>query len=170
VIVGDTLEGGQYTSRSGGFGPALSNILTSYVNQSVRYDAIDAPPGYDIGDGILRVRPTYKSGYAIEVGSTNFVSALGRLVGNQGKAIALMSGHLRPADQPEAEPELFFTNSVGRFAIQGLEPGKSYRVELFSTPRTGFEFTVPADNAGLLDLQIVSVPIEVLEDEQGQGT
>lgn len=160
VIVGDSFEDGHYTSRSGAFGPALSNLLTSYVNQSVRYDALDAPVGYDIGEGILRVRPTYRSGYAIEVGSDAFVSALGRLHGNGGVPLALMSGRLIALDAPDAEPELFFTNSVGRFAIQSLEPGKRYRVELFSEPRINFEISVPADNTGLLDLQTITLPID----------
>lgn len=165
VIVGESLEGGRYTSRSGAFGPALSNLLTSYVNQSVRYDAINAPRGYDIGEGILRVHPAYKSGYAIEVGSDAYVSALGRLVGNGDKALALVSGRLVSLDNPEAEPQLFFTNSVGRFAVQSLEPGKRYRVELYTSPAQGFEFTVPEESDGLLDLQIVKVPVDVVEDE-----
>ncbi|WP_295166760.1 hypothetical protein [uncultured Brevundimonas sp.] len=164
VIVGDSFQGGRYTGRSGLLGGAVANNLTAYVNQSVRYDVLDAPLGYNIGDGVSRVRPTYKSGYAIEVGSAKFVSALGRLVGNAGRPVALMSGRIRPADDPTAAPELFFTNSVGRFAMQNLEPGKRYRVELFSTPALGFEFTVPADNEGLLDLQVVNVPLDVPED------
>lgn len=164
VIVGDNFEGGRYQGRSGALGPALANGLSSYVNQSVRYDALNAPLGYDIGDGILRVRPTYRSGYALEVGSAAFVSALGRLVGNQNKPIALMSGRIRPVDEPDAAPELFFTNSVGRFAVQNLEPGKRYRVELFSTPALGFEFTVPEDNEGLLDLEVITVPLDVPEE------
>lgn len=164
VLVGESLEGGRFTARSGAFGPALANTLTSYVNQTVRYDAIDAPLGYDVGEGLLRVRPTYRSGYAIEVGSENFVSALGRLVGNGGKPVALVSGRVRDLDNPDAEPELFFTNSVGRFAVQNLAPGRRYRVELFTDPVQGFEFTVPEDTDGLLDLQVVNVPIEVIEE------
>lgn len=163
VIAGETLEGGRFTSRSGLFGPALDNTLSSYVNQSVRYDAISAPLGYDIGEGIRRVRPSYRSGYAIEVGSANFVSALGRLVGNGGAPVSLMSGRVRPADQPDAVPDLFFTNTVGRFAIQNLEPGVRYKVELNSSPSLSFEFTVPSDNDGLLDLQVLTVPLDVSE-------
>ncbi|MFC7378355.1 hypothetical protein [Brevundimonas sp. GCM10030266] len=164
VIVGESLEGGRYTARSGAFGPALSNVLTSYVNQSIRYDALNAPTGYDVGDGVRRVRPTYRSGYAIEVGSAAFVSALGRLHGNGDRPLALISGRVRNLDDPTAEPELFFTNSVGRFAVQKLEPGKRYRVELFTNPAQGFEFTVPEDSDGLLDLSTVRVPIEVVQE------
>lgn len=163
VIAGESLEGGRYTSRSGALGPALDNTLTAYVNQSVHYDAIRAPVGYDIGEGIRRVHPTYRSGYTIEVGSSKFVSALGRLVGNGEKPASLLSGRLRPVEDPTAEPEIFFTNSVGRFAIQSLEPGKSYRVELFSNPPIQFEFTVPEDSDGLLDLNVVRLPLEIVE-------
>ena len=164
VIVGDSFEGGNYQAVSGLFGPALSNTLTSYVNQSVRYDALNAPRGYDVGEGVVRVRPTYKSGYAIEVGSAAFVSALGRLTGNENKPLALISGHIRPADNPDAEPQLFFTNSVGRFAIQDLEPGKTYRIDLFSSPALSYEFTVPAGNEGLLDMGVVTVPLDAPEE------
>ncbi len=164
VIVGESFQRGAYTARSGALGPALANTLTSYVNQSVRYDVLDAPLGYDIGDGILRARPTYKSGYAIQVGSDAFVSALGRVIGNGDRPAALLSGRVRPVDEPNAEPELFFTNSVGRFAIQKLKPGKTYRVELFTSPAAGFEFTVPEDNEGLLDMKTVTLPIDVPEE------
>jgi len=163
VIVGESFERGNYTSRSGALGPAVSNTLTSYVDQSVRYDVLGVPPGYDIGEGVRRVRPGYKSGYAIQVGSDAFVSALGRLVGNAGKPAALISGRVRLLDDPTAEPELFFTNSVGRFAIQKLIPGKTYRVELFTSPAAGFEFTVPADNEGLLDLKTVAVSVDITD-------
>lgn len=161
VIVGQSFEGGQYQARSGALGPALGNALTSYVNQSIRYDALNAPPGYDVGEGVVRVRPTYRSGYNIEVGSAAFVSALGRIVGNASKPVALTSGRLFSPDDPAAESQLFFTNSAGRFAAQKLEPGKRYRVELFSSPTMIFEFTVPAENEGLLDLGIVTVPLDV---------
>lgn len=163
VIVGESFERGAYTSRSGALGPAVANTLSAYVDQSVRYDVMGVPPGYDIGEGVRRVRPTYRSGYAIQVGSDAFVSALGRLIGNAGKPAALISGRVRPVDDPTAEPELFFTNSVGRFAIQKLVPGKTYRVELFSSPAAGFEFTVPANNEGLLDLKTVAVPVDITD-------
>ena len=163
VIVGESFERGNYTSRSGALGPAVSNSLTSYVDQSVRYDVLGVPAGYDIGEGVRRVRPGYKSGYAIQVGSEAFVSALGRLMGNAAKPAALISGRVRLADDPAAEPELFFTNSAGRFAIQKLVPGKTYRVELFTSPGAGFEFTVPLDNEGLLDLKTVTVPVDITD-------
>jgi len=163
VVVGDTLEGGRYYASSGALGPAVANSLSSYANQTIVYDVEDVPPGYNIGEGIARLRPTYRSGYAIEVGSAAFVSALGRIVGNENRPLALVSGRIVPVDAPETEPLLFFTNSVGRFAIQDLEPGRRYLVTLFTNPGVTFEFTVPEDNAGLLDLSVITVPVDVVD-------
>lgn len=157
VVVGDSLEGGEYVSRSGAFGPAVQNNLNSFLNQSIRYDVLDPPLGYDIGDGVMRVRPGYKSGYLIEVGSAAFVSALGRLQDANGEPISLVSGVMRRVDDPEAPPEAFFTNTVGRFAIAKLEPGKEYRVEILYNGRREFTFRVPDDNEGLLDLGVVQL-------------
>lgn len=163
VIVGDTLQAGRYNSSSGPLGPAMANYLSSYVNQSVQYDVVDVPLGYDIGDGIKRVRPAYRSGYVIEAGSAAFVSAMGRLHGHGGLPASLLSGRVYSVNEPNAPSEVFFTNSVGRFAIQKLTPGHTYRVELYTSPVQGFEFKVPEDNEGLLDLQTVTLPIFVSE-------
>lgn len=163
VIAGDNLQNGWHSAESGAAGAAVVNRLTAYVNQSVRYDVVDPPAGYNVGEGVLRVHPTYRSGYAIEVGGARFVSAVGRLVGLKEQPLALMSGRVREIGEDAASPELFFTNSVGRFAVQNLEPGKRYRVDLFSDPAASFEFEVPADSEGLLDLQVVRSLLEVPE-------
>lgn len=157
VIVGDTLADGRYVSKSGALGPAVQNNLNAFYNQSIRYDVVDPPIGYDIGDGVKRVRPAYKSGYAIEVGSGAFVSAIGTLTTPAGKPLALASGTLRRTDAPSAAPVAFFTNSVGRFAIASLEPGVEYTVRLGPGPADQFTFRVPEDNSGLLDLGTVQV-------------
>ncbi len=161
AIVGDNLRDGAYVARSGPFGAAVANYLSPYINQNVRYDVRDLPPGYNIGTGVETVRPTYRSGYAIEVGRSDFVTALGRILGNGGRPASLLSGRVRPVEQPDAEPELFFTNSVGRFAIQNLEPGQRYRVELFSTPAVSFDFLVAEEDGALVNLGAITVPVDV---------
>ena len=159
TIIGDSFERGHYTGRSGALGPAVANALASYVNQTVYYDVIDVPAGYDVGEGLKRVHPAYRSGYLITAGSDAFVSVVGRLSGRSGGPAALMSGRLSDVGDAEMKPEIFFTNSVGRFAAQKLKPGHTYRVELFSSPPEVFEFTVPEDNEGLLDLGVVTLKV-----------
>lgn len=155
VIVGDSLEGGRYVSASGTFGPAVQNNLSAFLNQSIRYDVLDPPRGYDIGEGVKRVRPAYKSGYVIEVGSDAFVSAMGRLQGPDGQAIKLVSGTIRTSGSDALLPEPFFTNTTGRFAIAKLKPGVEYVVQFQGGG--SFSFEVPDDNEGLLDLGTISI-------------
>ncbi|WP_249340175.1 fimbria/pilus outer membrane usher protein [Sphingopyxis sp. L1A2A] len=157
VIVGDALEGGNYVSKSGALGPAVQNSLTAFINQSVRYDVIDPPRGYDIGEGVKRVRPAYKSGYVIEVGSAAFVSAIGTLKGRDGQPLKLVSGIMRRTDVADGKEEPFFTNTAGRFAIAKLEPGAEYSVQFHSGGHGAFTFRVPEDNDGLLELGVVEL-------------
>jgi outer membrane usher protein len=65
-----------------------------------------------------------------------------------------------PLTPNSGEPVPFFTNSIGRFAIANLRPGMKYRVELYSAGGSvpAFEFTVPQDTTGLVDLHTVSLP------------
>jgi outer membrane usher protein len=158
VVAGQSLEGGAYLSKSGPLGGALNGFLTSYVIQPVQYDVENPPAGYDIGPGVVRVRPAYRSGYALRVGTDDFVSATGTLVDAKGAPVSLTGGRAI-AQGVEQEPLPFFTNSVGRFALQNLRPGTTYRVELFGDSPVSFQFSVPSDNEGLLDLKTVRAPI-----------
>jgi outer membrane usher protein len=153
IVAGQSLARNEYTSQSGPLGGALNNFLTSYVTQSVQYDVEDPPTGYDIGAGVVRVRPPYRSGYAIRVGTEAFVSASGTLLLADGKPVALAGGRVIPIDGT-GEPLPFFTNSIGRFAIVNLRPDMRYRVEVYGSGAT-FEFLVPADTTGLVNLGTV---------------
>ncbi len=155
VVAGQSLVNNDYLSKSGLLGAAVNGYLTSYVTQSVQYDVADVPTGYDIGPGVARVKPPYRSGYALRIGTDAFVSATGTLDMADGKPIPLAGGRIVAKDG-KGTSQSFFTNSVGRFAMQNLRPGVTYRVELFSTADS-FEFAVPADSDGLVDLGTVKL-------------
>jgi outer membrane usher protein len=156
IVAGQSLAPGDFISRSGTFGGAVNNYLASYVDQSITYDVENPPPGYDIGPGIYRIRPSYHSGYAIEVGTAAFVSAVGTLIGEDGKPVALAVGTISPLDQPNAAATPFFTNGAGRFAVQNLLPGGKYRVSL-AEGRGSFDVVVPQDSSGLLRLNEIRI-------------
>ena len=159
VVAGQSIADNQYLAKSGALGDAVQNLLLSYVPQSVQYDVEDPPAGYDVGSGVVRVRPAYRSGYAIEVGAADFASAFGVLRNADGTPVALVGGKVTALDKPDGPTTPFFTNSVGRFAVANLRPGTQYRVELFEKGgrlRT-FDFAVPNDTAGLVDLKTVTL-------------
>ncbi len=154
VVAGQSLAANDYIGRSGALGGAVNNFLSSYVTQSVQYDIEDAPTGYDAGPGVVRVRPPYRSGYAYRVGTDAFVSAIGTLLLPNRLPVSLAGGRVTLIGDPSGQPVPFFTNSVGRFAIASLLPGRRYRVEIYGQSTT-FEFTVPADTNGLVNLETV---------------
>ncbi|WP_233503349.1 fimbria/pilus outer membrane usher protein [Sphingomonas psychrotolerans] len=154
VVAGQSLVSSDYMSKSGTFGAAVNGYLNSYVNQPIQYDVENPPIGYDIGPGTVRVNPPYHSGYKLKIGTDAFVSAAGVLTFPDGKPVALAGGRVIAKDGKDKEPLPFFTNSVGRFAIQNLRPAVDYRVELGAGP-TVFEFKVPADTTGLVDLKTI---------------
>lgn len=161
VAAGQSLAQNNYISRSGTLGAAVNNFLGSYSMQSVQYDVEDPPPGYDIGPGVFRVNPPYKSGYRAVIGTDAFATAMGTLELTPGKPVSLAGGRATLQDVAEGEtpkPIPFFTNSVGRFAIANLLPGRRYVVETFGSNGSinrAFEFVVPTDTDGLLDLGTV---------------
>ena len=161
VVAGQSLAENNYISKSGALGSAVNNFLGSYSTQSVQYDVEDPPTGYDTGSGVFRVYPSYKSGYAARIGTDAFVSAMGTLVLGPNNPVSLIGGRVNLLDVKEGEnpqPVPFFTNSVGRFAIANLLPGRRYLVETYGPNGTidkSFEFTVPADTDGLVKLGTV---------------
>jgi outer membrane usher protein len=157
VILGDDLQEGHYDAASGILGAALYGNLPSYSNDVIHYDVLDPPVGYDVGPGVETVRPLYRSGYALEVGSDAFISAVGTLIGIDGKPLSLASGHITALDDPKAHVDPFFTNSVGRFAIQSLKPGSRYRVDLNTAQSVSFTFETPRKGEALIDLRTVKV-------------
>ncbi|MEE4209939.1 MAG: fimbria/pilus outer membrane usher protein [Parvularcula sp.] len=149
VITGRNLSGNRFDARSGTFGAAVQGDLISYAEQSLQFDVDDTEVGIDIGDGVVQVNPPYRSGYSITVGSAYFISATGFLKRGDEPA-GLSTGIVRSPADPDFEPQQFFSNSAGRFAIIGLKPGGRYEIVL--TSREAFEITVPQDTTNLYRL------------------
>jgi outer membrane usher protein len=158
VISGRNLSNNEYYARSGILGGAVQSDLSSYSSQDVQFDVDGLDPGYDIGDGLVRVDPPFRSGYKIVVGNDRFVSTLGTLKFGSEPA-ALVSGTITSTDDEGFETLPFFTNSAGRFGAIGLAPGKTYLVSIPSSGRS-FTIEVPSDNTGLYRLGEVKLPAE----------
>ena len=155
VVLARSVGDRRYLATSGPLGPALGGRLNSYTRQTIIYDLRDGAKGYDIGDGIETVQPPYRSGYHLIVGTDAIVTAYGYL--NLGSQRAnLVAGSITSADDADFGTQPFFTNSVGRFAVMALRPGKSYEVRLFKPP-VSFTVKVPEDSPSLLQMNEVTI-------------
>ncbi|MBC2778760.1 fimbria/pilus outer membrane usher protein [Parasphingopyxis marina] len=158
VITGRTLRNDQYYARSGILGAAVQSDISSYSEQNIQYDVAGLATAYDIGDGLVRVDPPFHSGYKIVVGNDRFVSAIGNLL-IDGEPVALATGRVTSTDDEGFETQPFFTNSVGRFGIIGLAPGKTYLVTIAGTGRV-LSIEVPEENEGLYRMGTVELVTE----------
>ncbi|WP_176593728.1 fimbria/pilus outer membrane usher protein [Sphingobium sp. EM0848] len=134
------------TAHSGALGPALASNLSAYSNRTMTYDVPDAPAGYDLGQGNAQVRPPYRSGYKLPIGSDYHLLVFGRLIDANGEPISLLAGKATDLGNPKREAMTIFTGRNGKFGAQGMRPGR-WRIEMPTQPPTVFEIIVgQADN------------------------
>ncbi len=138
------------------FGPAVLPNLIPYQVRAVSIDAPDLPPGFHLGDELFEVRPRYRSGLLIKVGTAATVAARGVLTLGNGEPVALEGGIARSLEDP-AESFVFFTNRKGRFSLAGLRPGR-YELRLHVARERVVRFEIPEGTAGLHDVGRLALP------------
>ena len=140
-----------YAARVDRLGPAVLPDLNSYLVRNVTIDAPDLPPGYELGPGVQTVRPTYKSGTVIRVGTGATVLLGGVLETAAGAPVSLQAGEIVSLSEPQIPPVEVFTNRRGKFSVEGLKPG-AYELHLFAAPTPTVRFEIPKGTAGLYDI------------------
>lgn len=136
--------------RSDGLGPLLVPDVSSYTTTRLQYDVTDLPPGYDLGAGAFDLVAPHRSGYSLEVGSAYTVTASGTLIGADGEPVALVTGNAMQLEGGDGRAVEIFTNRAGRFAAQGLAPGR-WRITMRSETPQSFLIVVPARTVGLYE-------------------
>lgn len=148
-----TISAGQSSKRAGSdfLGPALVSDIAPFSSSRMSVDISNLPPGYDLGTGTFALSPTYKSGYALTVGSDYTISAFGTLLYADGQPVELLTGTAYEEGHPEGRTVSIFTNRVGKFSAQGLRPGR-WVVDMATEPKTRFIIDVPKEQTGLTKL------------------
>ncbi|MBX3561925.1 MAG: fimbria/pilus outer membrane usher protein [Sphingomonas sp.] len=137
-----------YTARSGTLGPAVEPNLSAYIERVVNFDVPNAPIGYDLGRGNVRVFPPYRSGYLVTAGSDYSVTVVGTLLDTNGQPVSLLAGRAIELAEPDRPAITVFTNRTGRFGIAGLRPGR-WRIEMPTQPATFVIIDVPDGERGV---------------------
>ncbi|WP_210269849.1 fimbria/pilus outer membrane usher protein [Hyphomicrobium methylovorum] len=129
-------------------GPAVVPNLPAYSRTTIPVDVPDLPVGYSLGSGTYEAVAPYKAGYRIQVGSAHSVSVYGKLLDAQGEPLALLTGAAHASEEPDRRVEIF-TNSAGRFAADGLSPGR-WIIDMGSDEdATHYSIDVPPGTIGL---------------------
>lgn len=136
-----------YTAGTTFLGTATEPDLSAYSERTITIDAPDAAQDADLGPGAFRVRPPYRGGYRLDAGSEYPVTAIGRLLAEDGTPLALTSGTAIEVAAPGRNPIELFTNRDGRFGVTGVRAGR-WRIHMLTSPETDFLVTIPADATG----------------------
>jgi len=148
IVVEPSTEGN--LALSDALGPAVLSDMGSHSLRTVTYDVPEAPAGYDIGTGSFRAIPPYKSGYQVEVGSDYSLTAWGRLLDRAGEPVPLLAG--KAVELAEGgKTVILFTSRDGRFAAQGLRPGR-WRIEMPATPPLTYDIDVAKGTTSLVNV------------------
>jgi outer membrane usher protein len=147
---------GGFESRSGLLGPAVVPALSAFVERQISFDVPNAPAGYDLGSGNIRVLPPLHAGYLAIVGSDYSVTVVGKLMDRDGVALAFVSGKATEISQPDREPVVLFTNRDGRFGASGLRPGQ-WRIEMGGDQNATYLLTVPPNALGVVQIGTLQV-------------
>lgn len=122
----------RYTALSGSLGPAVLPNLPAYFERTIEVAAPGAPVGTSVGGQVFSLKPGFRSGYRLKVGSAQNVSVLATLVDPAGKPIALAAGEARRVGAGAAgeAPIPVFTNGSGRSFLEGVMAGSSYEMSV----------------------------------------
>ena len=140
-----------YQASTGILRAATQPNMSSYSERTITVDAPSAPAGVDLGKGSFRMLPPYRAGYRLQVGSEYFVTATGRMLGEDGAPLSLISGKATELAHKDHEAVVVFTNREGRFGVTGLRPGK-WRIEMLTDPKSTYIIDIPAAADGIVRL------------------
>lgn len=160
----------RYTAYSGALGPAVIPNLPAYFDRTIQVDAPSAPAGTSVGGQVFVVRPGYRSGFKLRVGSENNASLIGTLVDKSGNPVGFASGLARRIGGEEQEPLLVFTNGGGRFFLVNVAAGAAYEVTISAKELTARTVVnVPPDTVGIYRIERpISLDLDLPKGEGDQ--
>ncbi|MGF1720730.1 fimbria/pilus outer membrane usher protein [Vibrio kyushuensis] len=108
---------------------SIGNVIPLSRNHQLNtltYSVPDAPIGYSLGSGIERYKPGSLTTHILTIGSDATRTIIATALTNTGEPVALYAGL---ASNKEGYSMSIFTNSTGRFVIDGISSG-TYQIKL----------------------------------------
>ncbi len=148
-----------YQAVSSRYGPAVLPSLSPYNIKKIEIQPMDPPAGYLVEKPNYTLFPTYKSGYALYIGSDSKVVVLGSLVdGTTGDPFGYQPIEVVSLDEKKDEPLRTFTSRKGQFQLLGLKPG-NYEIRPDESSGLGTAvFQIPAGAEGVFRIGTRALP------------
>ncbi len=146
----------EYKSVATEFGGAVVNDLSSYYVSPIHIATNDLPLGTEIKNDDFYIKPSYRSGALIKIGTDAVVIIKGQMHFEDGTFLALKGWELVNLDDQKAEPLLFFTNQKGKFSVGGLRAGR-YEMRLLDDARYHYHLEIAQGTKGVVKLERIVI-------------
>jgi len=132
--------------------PGVVPSVAPYSLSDLHLEPLDPPIGAAEEKTDFKLLASYKSGYAVYLGTEATVIGLGSLLLDTGEPVKYLSFTAYPMRDDVKEPIVGFTNAAGKFQLPRLKPGK-YKI---SAQVDGKEktviFVLPKNAVGIYSL------------------
>ncbi len=144
---------GAHVAHTDWLGSAVYPEIPSYSISGIQVDTKSLKPGTAVPRDSFLVKPKYKSGYAIPIGSDATVYLDTQLLKDDGTPAGLIGARAIDLNDTSREPVMVFTNREGLLRSEGFRPSR-YRLEVvdggsfdpveFEIPKSaGTEYKMP---------------------------
>jgi outer membrane usher protein len=145
-----------YLAKTDFLGPALAPELSAYGVSSITVSGRNLPPDVTIPKDHFSLYPTYKSGFAYEIGTDANVYISAVFLESNGTPLSLAAGLATYLDDSAAEPVTIFTNKKGLVRSEGFKPGR-YRIDIATDVYEPIEITIPKEATDSYDLGTIKL-------------
>lgn len=133
---------GSYIAATDWLGSAVAAELPSYYISDLNLDTLDSKATITLPVDHFVVKPNYKSGYVVDVGTNATVYLKTKLIREDGAAASMVSAYAINLDDSNIEPITIFTNRTGQVRSEGFRPGK-YRLDFPGLEYEPTNFEIP---------------------------
>lgn len=133
---------GSFIAKTDFLGTAVASETPSYYNSNFKISQTESQRGVSLPKDHFVVQPTYKSGYAIEIGTTATVYLKTKLLGPEGNPVSMIVARAVYLDDDDIEPVTVFTNRAGLVRSEGFRNGR-YRLEFPDGDFESVDFVIP---------------------------
>lgn len=138
---------GSASSETDWMGATVATEVPSYAIINLTLKEKTKTMGVALPRDNFSVRPGYRAGYSITIGTDATVYLLTKLLNQDGSPVAMVAGNAHLMDGSERDTKFasvtIFTNRSGDIRSEGFKPGR-YQLEIVDSDYELIEFEIPA--------------------------
>ena len=149
---------GSYVAATDWLGSAVVSEISSYYSTALNLDTLDSKTAVSFPADHFVVKPNYKSGYVIDIGSNATVYLKTKLMREDGMPASMISAYAINLDDSDIEPITIFTNRAGLVRSEGFRPAK-YRLDFPGKEYEPTNFEIPDSASDEYDMPSLKLKV-----------